>query len=289
MEFMKSKHRGLYCQCALVASLLWCGVVAHAADGSDASPDAYAPIESMQSVFAEATDSDTASRSASWDRIREFDAANRKALIQQLALFGSDAKTTAKSMLAGAVIKEFAMTESDVVGALVPMLAVDDEAVQKTVAGMLAAYEDRSATRPADFSAYRAIIEEAVREQREVPAGLVDHMYDVDPGVGMLTMMRGTGVREPEKLREILWAEHAVAEVIWKQTHGFLDRGEVDADAVEQLQRLSNHPQWWARMYVPATMRRHKSFRSVELLERLEGDPHPQVAALAKAVLAEAQ
>ena len=68
------------------------------------------------------------------------------------------------------------------------MMTTDDPKLQKQIKGTLAQYEDQSALRPPDFSAYRAIVEKDIREGRPAPVGLVEHMYYVDPGVALLAM-----------------------------------------------------------------------------------------------------
>jgi hypothetical protein len=256
---------------------------ASGAQPADSSEAVVATNPEMQTLFGElAAANDPATRETLWDQLRQYDRTDRAALVQQLTLFASGAKSTRSAMLVGAVILDFKMSDADVVEALIPLMATDDPKLQKQIKGTLAEYEDQSASRPPDFSTYRAIIEKEIREGRDAPAGLVRHMYDVDPGVALLTMMRASQMQKPEELREVLWAEHVVSDSIWKKTHGFVERDTVDPLVSEQLERLAGHTEWWARLYVPTIMKRHPTLQSADLLEKLSKDPDTSVANAAR-------
>ncbi len=267
-----------------------CATNAKAAENKTVSTDSkdavVAADSKMQSLFGEfALADDAATREGLWDQLRQLDRTNRAALIQQLTLFASEAQSTRSSMVAGVVIKELKMTGEDVVAALVPMMTTDESTLQKQIKGTLAEFEDQSASRPPDFSMYRALIATEIREGREAPVALVLHMFDVDPGAALIAMTRATQMREPSKIREILWAEHTVSDSIWKQTHGFIDRDTVEPQVSVQLERLANHSEWWARLYVPAAMKRYPVLKSVDLLENLQGDPNETVATAAERLI----
>ncbi|MEZ6083696.1 MAG: hypothetical protein R3E58_07075 [Phycisphaerae bacterium] len=273
---MTRRHRLLLvAMCACIAS-----IPAIASDADKAAVTTNPETQALLDEFASANDA--SARESLWEQLRQSDRADRVSLIQQVTLFASDAKSTRAAMVAGAVIKEFDMTGEEVVAALVPMMTADDSALQKQIKGTLAEFEDQSASRPPDFSMYRVIIANELREGRDAPAALVEHMYDVDPSTALLTMMRASQMREPTKLREILWAEHVVSDSIWKSTHGFIERNAVTSQATEQLDQLAHHPSWWARLYVPAVMKRYPALKSATLLEDLQSDQNESVAAAAR-------
>ncbi|GJM23955.1 MAG: hypothetical protein DHS20C16_03700 [Phycisphaerae bacterium] len=245
----------------------------------DSSKPVVAPNQEMQSLFGDfVTSNDEAARESLLGRLRQYDRTDRTTLVQQLTLFAMDAQSTRSSMFAGALISEFKMSDDDVIKSLIPMMATDNAKLQKQIKGMLAEYEDQSASRPPDFSKYRAIIANEIREGRAAPVELVLHMYDVDPGAGLLTMMRASQMRDPDELREVLWAEHVVSDSIWQKTHGFIERDAVESQATEQLERIAGHSKWWARLYVPAVMKREPTLKSMGLLEGLSNDPNAFVA-----------
>lgn len=48
-------------------------------------------------------------------------------------------------------------------------------------------------------------------------------------------------------------------------------------DAERQLEKLANHSEWWARLYVAAIMRRHWELRDPDVLDKLKNDSHELV------------
>ena len=147
-------------------------------------------------------------------------------------------------------------------------------AIQREARSLLHGYEDRSATRPPDFSSYRAIIETAVRAGKEPSNSLVRFMYETDPGTALLTMMRGYQLRDPNEMKPILWAEHVIADMFWKRQFGFLVPQEVPAAALDELNALSRHDRWWVRLYVVEILRHHPDLSQPEMFNRLKEDRH---------------
>ncbi len=264
---------------AVVLCLTMAMVVSSARAADRNSKQPLVANEQMQRIFTELVNAnDQVERERIWNQLQQFDRSDRQGLIQQLALFAGDAKGVKASMIPGAVIGQFKMTEGEVIHALIPLLETENERLVKQTKGMLAEFEDQTASRPPDFSIYREIITAELREGREAPTGLVKHMYDVSPGTALLTMMRASQMRDPEKLREILWAEHVVSESDWKRTHGFIARDAVETQVEQQLRQMANHQYWWARFYVVATMKSEPLLKSPELLDMLSSDSNTVVA-----------
>ncbi len=283
MNLNNTTHRKMRIAWLIYACFAVCFVSGWAIADEAQSKSPVALNLEMQTVFKELTTTeDAAAREGLWNQIRQFDRADRSVLIQQLTLFASESTSTRSSMLTGAVIKQFEISDTDVINALLPMMDTDAPKLRKQIKGTLAEFEDQSASRPPDFSTYREIIAAAFREGRDIPPGLVKHMYEVDPGIALLTMMRASQMRTPDDLQEILWAEHVVSESVWKKTHGFVERDSVDQDVTDELQRLAGHGQWWVRLYVPAVMKHDPTFKSENLLDALTQDSNTDVAQAAR-------
>ena len=105
-------------------------------------------------------------------------------------------------------------------------------------------------------------------------------MYESDPGAALLFLARAHS-SAPDVLKPILWAEHVVADSVWRQEHGFLGADQVDPDALKELQKLSKHEYWWSRLYVAQMMRKHPAFRRRETIVALKQDKHPLVRRVA--------
>jgi hypothetical protein len=210
---------------------------------------------------------------------------DQQTLIRQLlyySIHGRDQEgrhDVREAMALGIIGKQLEIEDTRMVMALLPYLDARDPAIRKAVRGALPAVEAPSrAVHPPSFSFYQTILESRVRKRQDLPYGLVRYMYERHPGSALLAMMRVFYSRDQQKeSKAVLWAEHVVAETLWKQQHGFLEKGQSDPQAVAQLENLSKHDAWWARLYVAHVLRRHPEFRSGEIVERLKNDEHELV------------
>lgn len=203
-------------------------------------------------------------------------------LIPQLFLFSKDATDTREAMAFGALVDQLRIPDVAIVRALVPLLESSDGELCREIGNVLSEFEDRSVDRPPSFSVYRGLLEERLRSGRDLPFGLLQYLYETDPGTALLLMMRIHAVDVLES-KGILWAEHVVADSLWKQRYGFLARDEIEPGALEQIGFLSRHARWWARASAAAIMSRHTAFSHAELEDALRQDEHPLVRKLATA------
>lgn len=272
-----SDYRAAWRRAVVVALMaLTCGsaMAQTAVAEQSGSPRARAALEAL--IAAKQAD-----RHAAWAELRAADAAERPGVIRELVLFAAASTSERAAMAGGAVIDEFDITPGEVVRAVVPLLESDDASVRGKAANLLGQYEQLGVDRPADFSWYREILAERVRAGEALPTGLIEHMVETDPGQALLALMRAHGIREPQRLKEILWAEHVVADAIWQQQHGFLKPTEVTPSAATELARLAADQAWWARLCAAEIVRRHAAFRTEELVKALQADPDERVRARA--------
>ncbi len=211
------------------------------------------------------------------DQIKTLVGRDYDLLVPQLLHYVAHDQEAKAKMAIGLILERLHIPKPAVVSALVPHLDHPNLAIQKTVHDLLHHHEDRSATRPPDFSSYRAIIEAAVRAGDEPPPALVRFMYASDPGAALLAMMRGHQLRDPDEIKPILWGQHRVAEMLWKRRYGFIKPTEVEPEALRQLEVLSRHDRYWVRLYAAEMCRRHAELRLPETRARLEVDVHPLV------------
>jgi hypothetical protein len=261
------------------------GIAADAAGDDQAKVD---PDPAFQAAVASVVRAaDEQQQRAALGRLRAMDDAAREQLIRQLVYYSSHAANTKDAMAAGAVIHWLGIPDSAVVSALVPLLDTPDADMRRSARGILRGFESWTAGHRPDFSVYRENIADRLRGGEEPPVGLIQHLYEADPGEALLTLMRAYQLREPGELKLVLWAEHVVSDVLWKQQYGFLSPDEIEPAAAEELVRLSTHPAWWARLYVAETMRQHPAFRQSALIAHLARDPHPLVRAAISTIQSE--
>ena len=247
------------------------------ATADDATAAVTTDVAAQKAIDAVASTRDETQSQAAWQQVRARYAADQTALLQQLVLYSANATNAREKIVAGAVIDELDVPERTVVRAIVPLLDSEDAAVRRQTANVLGNYEDASAGRPPNFALYRELVAEAVRRGEEPPAGLVRHLYATHPGNALLSLMRAMQVREPERLKQILWAEHVIADTLWKQEFGFLQSAETEPAARSELSKLSRDEAWWARLYAAEIMRRHEAFRSTAIVDDLRNDEHELV------------
>ena len=125
----------------------------------------------------------------------------------------------------------------------------------------------------------------AARERRRVdpPASLARVLFFCAPRP-VLHYYLSASFHEPrgeEKRRGMYWADHVVADVMWKIQFRFVKPGEVEA-AKAQLEKIAQVDHWWAKRYVLEMMRREKELRDEKILERLRKDANPLVSEAAK-------
>jgi hypothetical protein len=225
---------------------------------------------------------DEAEQRAALEALRADAGPEHAALVPQLFLFSHAATDTREGMALGVVLAALAIPPADVIRALVPLLESEDPDARAEVGNVLSEYEDRSIERGADFGAYRPYLE---GPERALPSGLVRHLFEVDPGAALRALARAQ-VRDPSELRGLLWAEHEVADVVWKLRHGFRTGAELartEPEALSELAALARHPRWWARLHAARVAAEEPALRAAVSMEALVSDPHPLVREAASA------
>ncbi len=263
-----------------LATLLVMAMVAVAAPGCALADErtVITPDAELQSAISDfATAATETGRSQALARIPASKDQSYDEIVCQLLYYSAHTGNTRQAMAPGAVFRELNIPDGAVVQSLVPLLDTTDAEVAKSVRSILGGLEGRSAGRRPDFSIYRESIASPLRESKEPPPGLIRYLYESDPGQAMLMLMRAHQLREPERIKPILWAEHVVADVLWKQQYGFLKPSETSPAAQTELAALANRPEWWARLYVAEIMRQHAAFHRPELMDRLAHDSHALV------------
>jgi hypothetical protein len=259
---------------ACAVALLLVTAVVPAADAPAGGKLRIDPDPAIQSAIIEAGHAtDKAAFDIQVHRLNEMSRVDLPRFVAQIMLYSAiHSKDAATKPLVGRILKQLDLQRESVVAALVPHLDNAAPAIVKNTRELLAGYEDRSVTRGPDFSAYRAIIEADVQAGREPQTSLVGFMFESDPGAALRTMVRSMQLRKPDEIKPILWGEHLVAELLWKRQYGFVKPTDVDAAAVEQVEKLSRHNYWWVRLYVAAIIKTHPELGTRELMNRLAAD-----------------
>ncbi len=213
-------------------------------------------------------------RRSALEALRAQAGARHERLVPQLFLLLQQATDTREGMAFGVLAATLPIPPRDVIAALVPLLESEDRGLRAALGNVLAEYEDRSAERGASFTVYREFLGQGASH------GLVRHLFETDPGAALLELAQ-LEVHDPAELRALLWAEHEVADSLWKLERGFVSVAE--PEALTELAGLARHPRWWARLYALAVAERAPALRAGLPLAELREDEHAWVRAAAGA------
>lgn len=177
----------------------------------------------------------------------------------------------------------FDLDDRKFIGVLLPLLEAHDERLYDVAQDFLGPFI-RCECNGMQIT-FRAFDDYLRQRKPNVPRGLVRFMYSEAPGKGFLYLGRIHSGSQ-ENYRPLLWAEHQVADVLWKWQFYFLPRNQIEPGAAEALAKLVDHPRWWARLYVAEIMRQHPPFRTDELIEALIADPDESVRSVIESFVA---
>lgn len=262
--------------CMLVVVM---GLHAHpTAQARDSEPALLPPIERFQAAIAALAEAkNQAAVSDAIDHYVALAPEDTHELARQALWYRSANEHKAGSQaVVGRIFKRLERDKKSLIAALVRLLD-DDVSLQRYAQDALRGYEDRSALRPPDYSIYHTILEDDFRASGMPQPSLVKFMYEGDPGVALLTIMRASQMRDPAEMKPILWAEHVVADLRWRRQFGFVEAKAVDSAVVRELDKLSQHTAWWARLYVAEMIRQHPELGTKTIRERLAADSHELV------------
>lgn len=221
------------------------------------------------------------------DAFRELHALSRLAgndrvkLVEQWAYFRARATHDPEATIPLLFLQLMEVPDYAIVRALAPHMNAKHPKLREIAREQLGHVDNasggRSSLAPLNFGEYRRYVEHRLRSKEPVPEGFVSYIFLQAPGEALLAYVRASTFSK-EQANEYLWSEHVVSDAIWKKEHGF--QQEFDAAkpaALEELTALSQHEQWWVRLYVAEILRRHPEFRTPLLMERLRKDEHELV------------
>ncbi len=114
---------------------------------------------------------------------------------------------------------------------------------------------------------------------------LIRHMFRTAPGEALHAMMYvhyrlrpyplstlSKRISIDGKIRPVFLAEHIISDVIWHEHFRFdLPAGEL-TKAKTELSVLSQHKDWWVRLYAAEIVQQHPELRVPDIIERLQKD-----------------
>lgn len=210
--------------------------------------------------------------------INDVGPANITHLVEQALFCVQNAKDKYDKVTGGYILRTLAKEKKGAyVWGILPYIGSNDTKLVSIIKSTLAEVDHTQVLGIYDFGYYQSALGSLHRKNITPPSVLIQHMFERSPGLAVLCCARVYANNDIETLKEILWAEHVVSDVLWKQQHGFIKANETEPAAMEQLDKLSQHKAWWARLYVAEILRQHPEFKTVDIVKRLESDENELV------------
>lgn len=153
------------------------------------------------------------------------------------------------AMVMESLFRRFAVEKLDIAHAFYPLLETQDKGFLKLVKRYLGWSHSVRGKSDFDFSSYEAILKEALKETGDIPASLVEYMYETSPGNALISMT--------ELDSEIFLALKSALGVTedktkWPLSNRWrieLKEEHAKAAITAQLESLSNRPEWWVQLF----------------------------------------
>jgi len=195
---------------------------------------------------------------------------NHRDLLPQLVVFTIQQHDTRAALIPGVIRERLAITDTQLVEALLPYLETPDPQQRAQLRNWLGGIDTASGDTH-DFTLYRTII--AARRD-DPPLGLVRYMYETDADTAALTL--ADVYAEPARRRALVDLLRPVRQARASDANGRLDAAQTAA-ARDALKILARDPTWWTRLYAAAALAQMRQLRTADLVELLQADRHPLV------------
>lgn len=208
------------------------------------------------------------------DRLREELGKNAARLVPQIVIFQRKTKDERAAFKCEFLLTELSrvLSKDEIIAAVAPYLRSEDPKIKRRIANIL--HRICSGEPRVDFlPIFRFLKDYTGIEESGIQDELVEYMFRTSPGAALLTFVNVLGIDR----RNLLWAEHLISDTVWKQQHGFLKASEVESGALDELEKLSRHREWWVRLYAAEILRAHRAFRRQDIIDRLKQDKNPLV------------
>lgn len=198
----------------------------------------------------------------------------------QLVYFSAHANET--EWIGMALLARRLMLEGGLREPIIPLLESDDKKIREEAENYLrgldsaqTAGRDQSDPEQSSVGFYAKVL---LAQKNSPPPGLVAYLYRQSPGQAMV-LFGAIYLAKPafaEYPRGLIWSQHLVSTVMWRQRKRFLQEGDLDK-ALKEIEKLSKHEGWYVRRYVVEMLRDDRGYGTPEMIERLKKDAHPLV------------
>jgi hypothetical protein len=243
-------------------------------------------------------------------------------LVKQVAVFSMAPGPETQPMTAGAILYYLQIPSRDTIRALAPYLETENPQLRSFVRDWFRGLDnaDSGPFLCVNYYHYLEYVRGQLNRNEEIPLPFIKYIYERSPGQALRVFRiasadprehlrllnesreRGQQGRAPtaqelqeirqfkderqqegRKRRETLLAEHIISNALWLKKHEFNERFRAALpEAMAELEKLAQHEEWWARLYVVYIMRQNHALRNDKILRQLAEDENELVSQAAK-------
>jgi hypothetical protein len=177
----------------------------------------------------------------------------------------------------------YSVADRDIVAVLAPHMGSRNERVRRMAISFAEHYfEGDTPPHCVDYEPYTDYL---AYHKDAPPLGLVRYMFDNAPGQAVLSL--ALVYREhigKNAYRDIQWSEHIIADAIWRKERQYDEQFEqIKQQAISELDNLSKHDAWWARLYAAEIIRLYSypDLKNDAIVKRLQSDVNELVRSVA--------
>lgn len=181
--------------------------------------------------------------------------ADDEELVRQLAIFIRTIHSE-YGLVVRVILDRLEIPDRPIIRALAPHLDATNQSLRSFAYDWFQYHDNASRwdpdkpLEPLNFSEYGAYLRNRVRKKEAIPEAFIIYIYSREPSHALLAFYYAHE-EWPPKRRDLLWSEHVISNAIWMKENGFDEAfKKAQPEAIEHLQQLSRHDQWWVRLYV---------------------------------------
>ena len=196
---------------------------------------------------------------------------NPKELIRQLIWY--QAHTAKESDFTVVFVLSYVpnLNKLDVVTAIAPFIGrAGDAKIEAAARSILSLIDADSRGGHSGFDYYSSFIREELQRGGMADTPFAAYLFRKYPGESLTSFARAT--YNDARRKPFMWAEHVVNDWLWKREFGFAPEKVPDSAVTEQVEKMVNRDEWWARLYAAEIVRQHPEFGTPTLVDMLKSD-----------------
>ena len=208
-------------------------------------------------------------------QLRPIAANNAEELIRQLVWYDTH-KATNGEMTTIVVLSQLPELQNHVVSTLAPLMGkTHDTKTDRHIEELLHLVEGGTGFEELNFRYYENYIRGKVGGNLPFDEPFISYLFRRAPGQTLQSFALETF--KDDRQKPFLWARHCVDDLLWRRQFGFVPDQQPDRAVTEQLEKMADRDEWWARLYSAEIIREHPELGNSKIVDRLKSDKNELV------------